>query len=317
MMKSMKFSRNWSVFLGIAGGLLAQAPPPKPASPPPPSVTMTAENPKPAPVVPPDKVVVSVGDVKITAAQFDLIIDSLPEQSRASARGPARKMFADQLVRLLVLAQEGRRRKLDDGAAYRVQTMIQNANLLAGLTFAEISKETKLGDADVRNYYEAHKTDYEEAHARHILIRVQGSPIPVKPGQKDLTDAEALAKAQEIRKKLADGGDFAALALSESDDPQSAAKGGDLGTFKKGTMVPAFEDATFKMAPGELSQPVRSQLGYHVIKLESKTGGKTFEEARPELEKKMRPEMAQKALEDLQKGDSVSLDPDFFGLAKQ
>src|SRR5579863_6610146 len=134
MMKPMKFFRSWSFFFGIASGLLAQAqtpPPPKPASPPAPSVTMSVENPKPLPTVPPDKVVVSVGDVKITAAQFDLIIDSLPEQSRASARGPNRKLFADQLVRLLVLAQEGRRRKLDEGAAYRVQTLIQNANVLA------------------------------------------------------------------------------------------------------------------------------------------------------------------------------------------
>jgi hypothetical protein len=94
---------------GVASGLLAQVQivPPKPGSPPQPTVTMSVENPKAMPVVAPDKVVVSVGDLKITAAQFDLIIESLPEQSRAAARGPSRKLFADQLVRILVLSQEG------------------------------------------------------------------------------------------------------------------------------------------------------------------------------------------------------------------
>lgn len=315
-MKPMTFFRSLLCF-GVAGGLLAQTAPPKSASPAQPTVTLSAENPKPMPVVPPDKVVVSVGDLKITAAQFDLIIDSIPEQSRASARGASRKLFADQLVRILVLAQEGKRRKLDEGASYRVQAMIQGASLLAGLTYEQIGKDVTIGDAEVRNYYELHKSEYEEVHARHILIRTQGSPIPVKPGQKELTEAEALAKAQELRKKIQDGGDFAALAMAESDDTGSAAKGGDLGSFKKGQMVPAFEEAAFAMKPGELSEPVKSQFGYHVIKLEGKTTGKSFEEARPDLEKRMRPEAAQKAMEELQKNGAVALDPEFFGLAKQ
>lgn len=278
---------------------------------------MSLDNPKPVPVVPPDKVVVTVGDLQITAAQFDLIIDSIPEQSRASARGGARKLFADQLVRILVLAQEGKRRKLDETPAYKVGTMIQSSNALAGLTYAQINKDVTIGEADVRSYYEAHKSEFEEAHARHILIRMQGSPVTVKPGQKDLTEAEALAKAQDLRKKILAGGDFAAIATTESDDPQSAAKGGDLGFFKKGQMTPAFEEAAFALKPGEISEPVKSQLGYHLIKLEAKAMNKSFDEVRPDLERRMRPEMVQKTMDEIQKKSSVTFDPDFFGLAKQ
>jgi parvulin-like peptidyl-prolyl isomerase len=97
----------------------------------------------------------------------------------------------------------------------------------------------------------------------------------------------------------------------------SAAKGGDLGSFKRGQMMPAFEEAVFKMKPGELSEPVKSPLGYHIIKLESRSAGKTFEEARADMEKRMRPEAAQKAMEELLKNSAATLDPDFFGLAKQ
>jgi parvulin-like peptidyl-prolyl isomerase len=276
------------------------------------------ENPEPKtmPMVPADRVVVAVGDLTITAAQFDQIIDALPEQYRSVARGSGRKQFADNMVRIAVMAQEGKRRKLDETSLYRTQSMFEDANLLANMTFQELSKNVKLDEADVRKYYEAHKAEFEQVHARHILIRMQGSQLAVKPGQKDLTEAEALAKAQDLRKRIQAGADFAELARQESDDTGTGAKGGDLGFFHRGQMVPSFEQAAFAMQPGDLSEPVKSPLGYHLIKVEAKES-KSFEEERPELETRMRPEQAQKALEELQKKTPVVLDPDFFGLAKK
>jgi parvulin-like peptidyl-prolyl isomerase len=300
-----------------AAWLLAQAPPPQPAPAPKPAVTMTMENPAPKtmPVVPPDRVVVAVGDLTITAAQFDQIIDALPEQYRAVARGSGRKQFADNVVRIAVLAQEGKRRKLDESSAYRTQSRFEDASILANMTYEEIGKNAKLDEADVRKYFEAHKAEFEQVRARHILIRVQGSPAAVRPGQKDLTEAEALAKAQDLRKRIQAGEDFAQLARQESDDTGSGAKGGDLGFFRHGQMVPSFEEAAFAMQPGDLSEPVKTPFGYHVIKVEAKES-KSFEDVRPELERRMRPEQAQKTLEELQKKTPVILDPDFFGLAK-
>jgi parvulin-like peptidyl-prolyl isomerase len=279
---------------------------------------MTLENPAPKtmPVVPPDRVVVTVGDVTITAAQFDQIIDALPEQYRSVARGSGRKQFADNVVRIVVLAQEGKRRKLDETSVYRTQSMFEDSNILANMTYAEIAKNAKLDEADVRKYYEDHKAEFEQVRARHILIRVQGSPAAVRPGEKDLTEAEALAKAQDLRKRIEAGEDFAQLAQQESDDTGSGAKGGDLGFFRHGQMVPSFEQAAFALQPGELSEPVKTPFGYHLIKVEARES-KSFEEVRPELERRMRPQQAQKALEELQKKTAVVLDPDFFGLAKK
>jgi parvulin-like peptidyl-prolyl isomerase len=277
---------------------------------------MSVENPAPKtmPVVPPDRVVVAVGDMTITAAQFDQIIEALPEQYRSVARGSGRKQFADNIVRIAVLAQEGKRRKLDESPLYRTQSTFQDANILANMTYAEIGKNTKLDEPDVRKYYEAHRSEFEQVHARHILIRVQGSPSPVRPGQKDLTEEEALAKVQDLRKRILAGEDFAKLAREESDDSGSGANGGDLGSFRHGQMVPTFEQAAFAMQPGDLSEPVKSPFGYHLIKVEAKES-KSFEEVRPEMERRMRPEQAQKALEELQKKTKVVLDPDFFSLA--
>jgi len=319
------------MFLGVAVCLSAQTSPPKtapqipPSTSPPatepnktpvPSVELSVENPadRKLPPVPPDRVVLSVGDVKLTAAQFDQMVDSLPEQSRGMARGAGRKQFGDMLVRILVLAQEGKRRKLDETAAYQLQSMFQMANVLASTTYQQMSKETKVDEAQLRQYFEDHKAEFEQMSARHILIRMQGSPVGVKPGQKDLTPEEALAKAEELEKRIKAGEDFAKLATAESDDAQSAAKGGDLGFFRRGQMVPSFDQAAFALAPGQVSEPVRSQFGYHIIKVEKV---KTFDDVKADVQKRLVPELMQKAVVELQKNSVVVYDTEFFNMAKK
>jgi hypothetical protein len=314
----MTFFRSM-LFLCPAACLLAQTPPPANATPvPKPSVTLKAENPadKVMPTVPPDKVVLTVGDVTLTSAQFDSIIDVLPDQYKPVARGAGRKQFADNLVKVFLLSQEGKKRKLDETAAFKTHILFQNANTLAAATFEEIGKTLTVSDADLQKYYADHKGEYEQVRARHILIRFAGSPLPLKPGQKDLTEAEALAKAQDLVKRLKAGEDFSALATKESDDTGSAANGGDLNFFHRGQMVPPFEQAAFALQPGQLSEPVKSQFGYHVIKVEAKET-KTLADVKPEIEKRLKPEQSQKYLEDLQKKNTVLYDPTFFDLAKQ
>lgn len=288
--------------------LLAQTPPP-----PAPKITLSTDESK-QPAVPPDKVVLTIGDLKITAAQFDQIINTLPPQFQSNARGPGRRQFADNVVRIFVLAQEGRRRKLDETAAFKMQTLFQQSNMLAGLTYEALGKESAVDAAEVQKYYDAHKAEFERVKASHILIRAQGSPLPVRPGQKDLSEADALAKAQEIRKKIEGGANFAELARAESDDTTSGPLGGDLGSFGRNQMVPPFEEAAFAMKAGELSQPVKTPFGYHVIKVEAKEN-KTLDEMKPEIEKRVQPEMAKKTMEDLQKKTAVQFDDEFFGAA--
>jgi len=301
-------------FVCVAAGLLAQTPPPKPVQPPKPTVTLSAENPgaPPAPEVPPDRVVITMGDVKITAAQFDQIVNTLNEQVRAQARGPRRKDFADNIVSIMVLAEEGKREKLDQGPAYQTQSMFVSASVLAGMAYQELSKNIKVDDATARQYFEQHKAELEQVRARHILIRMQGSPLPLQPGHKDLTDAEALAKAQELRQKLVGGADFAEVAKAESDDTGSAANGGDLGFFGHGKMVPPFEQAAFALKIGELSEPVKSSFGYHVIRVDAVKG---LDDVRPDIERRVRAQEGQKAVQDLVKKANAQFDPEYFGAA--
>jgi peptidyl-prolyl cis-trans isomerase C len=315
IMKDM-FDFRSLLYLCPLAVLMAQNPPPQPVAPPPPTITTSVERVPAAPAVPPDRVVLSVGDVKITAAQFDQLVDGLPQQYQASARGAGRKQYADSLVRVLVMAQEGHRRKLDENPVYKLQTTFQNANLLAAKTFEQMNQELEVTDADLHKYYDEHAAEFEQVRARHILIRFKGSPVPVRPGQKDLTEEEALGKAQEIHKKLVAGATLATLASTESDDTGSGANGGQLGAFRHGQMVPSFEEAAFKLKPGELSEPVKSQFGYHLIQIDGHET-KSFDEMKNEIQAKLKPATAQKAMQDMEKKATPVYDPEFFSLAKQ
>lgn len=133
-------------------------------------------------------------------------------------------------------------------------------------------------EAEVRAAYDANPDRFatsEQRRASHILVAVD----------QDTDDAAAAKLAGELRTRIDGGEDFAALARQFSDDPGSAQAGGDLGWAGRGTYVAPFEDALFAQQPGTVSQPVKTEFGYHLIRLDEVRGGarRSFDEARAEL----------------------------------
>jgi parvulin-like peptidyl-prolyl isomerase len=146
-----------------------------------------------------------------------------------------------------------------------------------GLTIEGVQKavgaNVAVTDKDVQDYYDKNKLTYqkpEEVRASHILIKDE-------------------KKAKEILAKLQKGEDFAKLAKENSEDPGSGAQGGDLGYFGKGRMVPEFEKASFSLKPGQMSGLVKSQFGYHIIKVVDHHGPRTqpFDEVKAEIKDKL------------------------------
>jgi peptidyl-prolyl cis-trans isomerase D len=147
----------------------------------------------------------------------------------------------------------------------------------AELRLDQVAATMQLSDADLHAAYEKNKNTYviaEKRHARHILIS----------GGKD--DAADKKLAEDVYAQAKAGKDFAQLAKQYSKDPGSADKGGDLDWADRSAFVGPFSDAVFSMSPGEIRGPVKTQYGYHIIRLDEIQPGKTktFEEARPELE---------------------------------
>jgi foldase protein PrsA len=177
---------------------------------------------------------------------------------------------------------------------------------------SELYQSFKPAEADVKAYYDEHKSEFDQLKASHILIRFKGSSLPAKKDAKELTEEEALAKAKSIREKLLAGGDFAAIAKAESDDTGSGQNGGSLGLFTHGQMVAPFEQAAYSLPKGQISEPVKTQFGYHIIRVDDRIP-KTYEEARPQIEAKLKTDVAKKSMEEVKKAVPVTIDEAYFG----
>ncbi|MBQ0942735.1 peptidylprolyl isomerase [Ideonella sp. 4Y16] len=156
-----------------------------------------------------------------------------------------------------------------------------------------LKKQLSLSDDDLKKYYEENASRYtaaEERRASHILVN---APKDAPAADREKAKAKAQALLEQARKNP---GGFAELAKKNSDDPGSAAQGGDLEFFGKGAMTKPFEDAVFSMKDGEIVGPVETEFGYHIIKLTGVRGGtkKPFEAVRAEIVDEVGRQMAQK-----------------------
>ncbi len=159
------------------------------------------------------------------------------------------------------------------------------------LDLDSVQKQIEVSDADLRAYYQQNAARYStrpQRRASHILIT---APKAATAAERDAARANAQQLLAEARQP---GVDFAALAKAHSQDPGSAAQGGDLGFFGPGDMVKPFEDAAFALQPGALSDVVESDFGFHIIKLAEVKPAvtRTFDDARPEIERQLRGQRA-------------------------
>jgi peptidyl-prolyl cis-trans isomerase C len=161
-----------------------------------------------------------------------------------------------------------------------VKKDVESHLLRQRLVQQEILDKVNVSAGDVQTFYEKNKDKYveeEQVRARHILIKV---PPDVSPAD----DARLKGKADDALKRVKQGENFAALATELSDDG-SKESGGDLGFFPRGRMVPAFEEVAFTLQPGQTSEVVRTQFGFHIIKVEERKTGRAlaFDEAKAQV----------------------------------
>lgn len=167
---------------------------------------------------------------KVSDKEINAKIQDLMDQNQISSQ--------DQLKQ--VLAQNGQ--TLDDlKKSVKFNLLVEKAT----------TDGVKVTDKELQDYFNKNKDQFVEVKASHILVKDKKT-------------------ADEVEQKIKNGDDFAKLAETYSQDPGSKDKGGELGWFKKGQMVKPFEDKAFSMKKGEISEPIKSDLGYHIIKLEDK-----------------------------------------------
>lgn len=173
----------------------------------------------------------------------------------------------------------------------------ENQAILSGVS-KFLEKKATPTEKELKAYYEKNK---EQVNASHILISTKDkSGNPMTEEKK----AEAKKKADEIYNKAKSGEDFAKLAKEYSQDSSNAQKGGELGDFGKGVMVAEFEKAVFSMKEGEISKPVETQFGYHIIKLNKKSN-LDYNKSKEGFKNKIIKENTQKLVEEIAKSAKV------------
>jgi peptidyl-prolyl cis-trans isomerase C len=228
-----------------------------------------------APVAPAsvDTVLATVNGTEITLGNVIAMRERLPEQYQGLPDDVLLQGVLDQLIDQALLAAEVSTDPANDPLAVRVHLENERrASLAAGLVQERIARPVDA--AAVQAAYDAQVAAFKPAKeysASHILVATED-------------------EAKAIETELKDGGDFAAIAKEKSTDPGSGAQGGSLGWFGAGQMVPEFQVAVEALQPGQISEPVRSQFGWHIVRLDEvrDTAFPPFEEVKAQMEDQVR-----------------------------
>ncbi|HTJ58308.1 MAG TPA: peptidylprolyl isomerase [Devosiaceae bacterium] len=207
-----------------------------------------------APAAPkPTDVLAKVGNETITGADLNYAAEDLGQQLQSVPPQDREAFLVSVLIDMKIMGQAARTAKLDQTDDYKARLAYLEDRALRRAYFEQNIVPAVTPDA-VKAAYDAYVKAFkpqDEVHARHILVATQ-------------------AEAQDIEKQLAGGAKFEDLAKAKSTDTGSAANGGDLGFFQKGQMVKPFEDAAFSLNVGQVSQPIQTQYGWHIIRVDEK-----------------------------------------------
>ena len=216
-----------------------------------------------------DPVIARANGVDIHQSDLAVAEDEMGSNIPNMTPEQKREYLVTYLADIIVLSQAAEQQKLGDSDAVKRQLTFDRNKVLMEALLQKAGKAAQTDEALHKVYDDAVKQmkGEEEVHARHILVATE-------------------QEAKDIEAQLKGGADFAKLAKEKSKDPSGASNGGDLGWFTKDQMVPEFADAAFKLPKGQISDPVKTQFGWHIIEVVDTRikPTPTFEQVKPQLE---------------------------------
>ena len=229
----------------------------------------------------PDRILAQVAGQPIMESDLEEALLSMGQRAQSYTNPQGRAILLDQIIARRLFLMDAQKNLMEREPAFKEQLKQVKDDMLTNYAIQKSVERVRVSDDEVKKFYEENPDQFEAGltfNASHILV-----------------DSEE--EAAEIRAKIASGElDFADAARSYSSCP-SKAQGGDLGDFGHGQMVPEFEEACAAMEPGELSNPVQTQFGWHVIRLNKKEeGGKmAFNDVKDEIRQALLGEKQQAA----------------------
>jgi len=285
--------------LGFAGVAAAQEAVPRP-----PADNQPADS---------ERVVIAVGEEKLTAADVERILRALPPQHRAFYALQGRQLLPQYLIRMKVLSAEARKQHREQDPEVQQAIEIATESILAEAARKHLEQGIPLSEEQVRQAYEQRKEEFQEVRLRHLVIRTETSILaqaysPTKP---PLSSADAHKKLEELRQQFVDGANFAELAQAYSDDLATAGAGGDMGYLTRKQLLPPVADAAFSLPPGEVSDIIPTPYGLELVVVEDRRV-RPLDEVREQLEVQLRQSQVEALIQKLAAQYGVTVDSQFF-----
>lgn len=216
-----------------------------------------------------NKILATVNGKEITENDLNMAMTRFPQENQAFfATEQGKAQLLEQLISFELVSKYAADEKLNETEEYKEQLEILKKDLLIQAGVKKVLDAVTVSEEEVKAFYEGNPDMFKgeaSVRAKHILV-----------------DSEE--KAKDVKATIDGGVSFEEAAKEHSSCPSSS-QGGDLGFFTRGRMVPEFEEAAFELAVGEVSEPVKTQFGYHLIKVEEKTSevAKSFDEVKDQL----------------------------------
>jgi parvulin-like peptidyl-prolyl isomerase len=252
--------------------------------------------------------VLKVGSEQVSQAGLDFVISRLSPEIRQAIARQGKRPIGEQYALMLVLSGMAVSRRLDSSPDIRRQIDLQRLQLLAQAAYESIVGQTKVSPEEVSQYYSAHPDEFDQAQVRQVVIRKR--PDGAKESTPGLLAQEAKAKAEEIRKAFAAGGD-AAKATQDLSIPNVVQIDVEPRTIRRGQLPPDLDKAAFQLKDGEISDPFETPQALVLVQV---AGRRHLElkEASTEIENRLREQKVQAAIDELRSKTSVWMDEEYF-----
>lgn len=240
----------------------------------------------------PTRDIASIGEEKLTQADFNAYLTTkrIPLDNKARVER-AKKTFLDRNALAQVIAKQG----LVNDAELNAELREFRNELLSSRYFEAFLNKT-VTDSDVEKYYKDNKSEFEQKELKLAQIMLR-----IRPNMTEVEATKAFKRAVDLHKKITSGAKFSTLAKRHSDDYGTKRKGGVMGWVKAGQVDPQVFSEAAKLKKNKVSQPIRTNLGYHIVKLldKPKVNQQSFETAKGQIRYKLRNEAKQKEMERL------------------
>lgn len=237
--------------------------------------------------------IAKIGSKSITDADVKGLLSNLPEGQRQQINGDpdTKARVVENIILEELFVAEAEKTGVSKDKEFQ-QTLERVRRQLLAQKYLQKTVQPKLTNANIKGFYEKNKAKYsqDEVRAYHVLLKTE-------------------AEAKEVYTKAKAGEDFEVLAKKYSKDPSAAQNMGDLGFFTRSRMVPQFAEAAFAMKAGEISQPVKTPFGYHVIKVVEKKDGKPvkFDEVKGQVQDDLKNDSTNEIIANLKKTNKVTV----------